>query len=70
MEVEIVHLRKELDTECIQTRYENSSKILDNIITTQRDLVNKNGIGYSKKKNLSQLKMLCRCSPQYIQEEK
>jgi seryl-tRNA synthetase len=47
MEAEIVHLRKELDTKLIQTRYENSSKILDSIITTQRDLGNKNGIGYS-----------------------
>ena len=31
-----------------QTKYENSSKILDNIITTQRDSGNKNGIGYSQ----------------------
>jgi hypothetical protein len=50
MEEEIVHLTKELDTKLIQTRYENSSKILDKIVTTQRDLGNKNGIGYSKKK--------------------
>jgi hypothetical protein len=50
MEAEIVHLRKELDTKLIQTRYENSSKILDKIITTQRDSGNKNGIGYSQEK--------------------
>ena len=29
MEVELVHLREELDAKFIQTRYENSSKILD-----------------------------------------
>jgi hypothetical protein len=48
MEAEIVHLRKELDAKFIQTKYENSSKILDKIITTQRDSGNKNGIGYSQ----------------------
>ena len=34
MEAELVHLRKELDGKFIQARYENSSKILDEIITT------------------------------------
>ena len=48
MEVELVHLRKELDETFIQTRYENSSKILDEIITTQRYSSYKNGIGYSQ----------------------
>ena len=48
MEVELVHLRKELDAKLIQTRYENSSKVLDMIITTQREPSNKNGIGYSQ----------------------
>jgi hypothetical protein len=48
MEAEIVHLRKELDAKLIQTRYENISKILDKIITTQRDSGNKNGIGCSQ----------------------
>jgi hypothetical protein len=48
MEAEIVHLRKELDAKLIQTKYENSSKILDKIITTQKDLGNKNRIGYSQ----------------------
>jgi hypothetical protein len=51
MEAEIVHLRKELDAKLIQTRYENSSKILDKIITTQRDSSNKNGVGYSQEEN-------------------
>ena len=37
MEVELIHLREELDAKFIQTRYENSFKILDEIITTQRD---------------------------------
>ena len=49
MEEELVHLRKELDAKFIQTRYENRSKILDEIITTQRDPSNKNRIGYSQK---------------------
>ena len=35
----------------IQTRYENRSKILDEIITIQRDPSNKNGIGYSQEEN-------------------
>jgi hypothetical protein len=48
MEEELVHLRKELDAKLIQTRYENSSKILDKILTTQRDSSNKNGVGYSQ----------------------
>ena len=47
MEAGLVHLRKELDAKFIQTRYENSSKNLDEIITTQIDPSNKNGIGYS-----------------------
>jgi hypothetical protein len=51
MEAEIVHLRKELDAKLIQTKYENSSKVLDNIITTQRDSSNKNGIVYSSEEN-------------------
>jgi hypothetical protein len=51
MEAEIVHLKKELDAKIIQTKYENSSKILDKIITTQRDSGNKNGIGYSQKES-------------------
>ena len=34
LEEEFVHLRKELDAKLIQTRYENSSKVLDEIITT------------------------------------
>jgi hypothetical protein len=51
MEEELVHLRKELDTKLIQTRYENSSKILDKIITTQRDSGKKNGVGYSQEEN-------------------
>jgi hypothetical protein len=51
MEAEIVHLKKELDAKIIQTKSENSSKILDKIITTQRDSSNKNGIGYSQKES-------------------
>ena len=51
MEAKLVHLRKELDAKCIQTRYENSSKILDKITTTQRDPSNKNGIGYYEEEN-------------------
>jgi len=50
MEEKIVHLRKELDTKLIQTIYESSSKILDKIITTQRDSGNKNGIVYFQEK--------------------
>jgi hypothetical protein len=51
MEAEIVHLKKELNAKIIQTKFENSSKILDKIITAQRDPENKNGIGYSQKES-------------------
>ena len=51
MEEELVHLRQELDAKFIQPRYENSSKILDKITTTQRDPSKKNGIGYSPEEN-------------------
>ena len=51
MEAKLVHLRKELDEKLIQTKYENSSKIWDKIITTQRDSSNKNGVGYSQEEN-------------------
>jgi hypothetical protein len=37
MEAKIVHLKKELDVKIIQPKSENSSKILDKIITAQRD---------------------------------
>jgi hypothetical protein len=37
MEAEIVHLKKKLDAKIIQTKFENSSKILDKIITAQRE---------------------------------
>ena len=48
MEDKLIHVRKEIDAKFIQTRYENSSKILDEIITKQRDPGNKNGRGYSQ----------------------
>jgi hypothetical protein len=52
MEAKLVHLRKELDAKLIQIRYGNSPKILDKIITTQKDSINKNGVGYSQEENL------------------
>ena len=51
MEAELIHLRKEIDTKFFQNKYENSSKILDEIITAQRNPSNKNGLGYSKREN-------------------
>ena len=51
MEAKLVHLRKELDAKLIQTRYKNKSKVLDEIITTQRDPSNKNGVGHSQEEN-------------------
>ena len=47
----LVHLKKQLDAKFIQTRYENSSKILDEITTTQKNPSNTNGIGYSQEEN-------------------
>ena len=41
MEEKLVHLIKELDARVIQRRYENSSKVLDKIITTKRIQVTK-----------------------------
>jgi hypothetical protein len=51
MDADLIHRRKELDAKLIQTRYENSSKILDKIITAQRDSSNKNGVGYFQEEN-------------------
>ena len=70
MEEELVHLRKELDAKFIQTRYENTSKILDGIITTQRDPSNKNGIGILKNKTKLAQNIMQLFSSQYIQEER
>ena len=50
-EAELSLLRKELDTKHVQMKYENNSKIFDEIIITQRDPSNKNGIGYSPEEN-------------------
>ena len=50
-EAELAFLRKELDSKHVQMKYENNSKILDEIIITQRDPSNKNGIGYSPEEN-------------------
>ena len=56
METKLVQLRKELDARIIQTRYENCSKVLYKIITTQRDPSNKKGIGYSQEEKLGSSK--------------
>ena len=47
----ISSLKKRAWCKIYQTRYENSSKILDKIITSQRDPSNKIGIGYSQEEN-------------------
>jgi hypothetical protein len=47
----MVHLKGELNAKVIQTKSENSPKILDNIITSQRDSDNEKGIGYPQKES-------------------
>ena len=48
LEEEIMHLRKKFDEKSIKERFENSSKTLDDILSSQRPLKDRYGLGYYK----------------------
>ena len=50
-EEEIMQLRKRLDEEVIKSKFENNSKLLDDILRSQRPSSDKSGLGYDKAKN-------------------
>ena len=52
LEEEIMHLRKKLDEESNKTKFENSSKILDDILRIQTPSRDKYGLGYDKKNRI------------------
>ena len=49
-EEEIMHLRKRLDEEAIKSKFENNSKVLDDILSSQIPLSDKSVLGYDKEK--------------------
>jgi hypothetical protein len=49
LEAEIVLLKREIEKEKKQSRFENNSKILNDILNSQRLPSNKIGIGYDQK---------------------
>ena len=46
MEYKIVQLKRKLEKEDIQSKFENNSKILNNILSSQRSSNDKTGLGY------------------------
>ena len=47
-----MHLSKKFDEESIKLKFENSSKTLDDILSSQRLSRDKSGLGYDKEKKL------------------
>ena len=45
-----MHLRKKFDEESIKSKFENSSKTLNDILSSQRPSRDKSGLGYNKEK--------------------
>ena len=50
LEQDIMHLRKKLDEKSLNSRYENSSRTLDEILSVQRPSSDKSRLGFDKKK--------------------
>ena len=50
IEQEVMHLRNKLDEESINSRYENSSRTLDEILSVQRPSSDKSWLGFDKEK--------------------
>ena len=48
---EITLLRKKLDEETIKTKFENSSKILYDVLRSQKPSNDKTGLGYDNERN-------------------
>ena len=51
LEEEIMHLRNKFDEEYIKSKFENNSKNLDDILSSQIPSRDKYGLGYDKEKN-------------------
>ena len=49
-EEEIMQVRKRLDEEAIKSKFENNSKVLDDILSSQRPSSNNSSLGYDKAK--------------------
>ena len=56
LEVDLAFLLKKTETKSVQDRYVNSSKLLNKIISEQRDPCNKTGLGYSPRVNQKNVK--------------
>ena len=50
LEEEIMQLRKKLDEKFVQAKFENNSRTLDDILSSQRPSSDKSGLGYDKEK--------------------
>ena len=50
MKKEVIQLRKGVDEKCIKSKFENSSRILDDILSSQRSSNNQTDLGYDKEK--------------------
>ena len=50
LEKEIIQLRKGVDEKYIKSKFENNSRILDDILSSQRPSNDKTGLGYDKVK--------------------
>ena len=51
LEKEITWLREGLDEKCIKSKFENNSRILDDILSSQRPSSDRSSLGFIKEKN-------------------
>ena len=52
LEKEIIQLRKWVDEKCIKSKFENNSRILDDILSSQTSSNDKTGLGYDNERKL------------------
>ena len=50
LEEEIIQFKKKLDEEFVKSKFENSSRILDDILNSQRASSDRSGFGFNKEK--------------------
>ena len=50
LEKEIARFREGVDEKCIKSQFENSSRILDDILNSQRSSSDRSGLGFVKEK--------------------
>ena len=51
LEEEIMQFKKKLDEGSIKSKFENNSRILDGILSSQRPSSDRSGLGFVKEKN-------------------